>query len=89
MGACVDARLSEARLFGSYARNEETEGSDVDVLFVVADLTESDRTAIIEEAVRAGRGAISPLILSVTQLDNLRARELLLAQDLDLQGFSA
>jgi Nucleotidyltransferase domain len=85
----LGTRLSEVRLFGSYARNEETEGSDIDVLFVVADLTESDRNAVIEGAVQPGRGAISPLILSVAQLENLRAGELLIAQDLDLQGIPA
>jgi len=37
---------------------------------------------------RAGGILLSPLILTKAQLDSLRARELLIAQDLDREGIT-
>jgi predicted nucleotidyltransferase len=49
----VDAlgdRVSEVRLFGSYARGEELPGSDVDVLVVLEDREEGDQGKILSIA---------------------------------------
>ncbi len=81
-------RLHKLVLFGSYARNQFDEESDVDVLVLVDDLGPDDRNRIIDAAVRHSTSDIvlAPLILTVRQLDSLRARELLIAQDIDREG---
>ena len=42
------ARLREVRLFGSAARGEMNEDSDVDVLVVLDDMTVADRNAVFD-----------------------------------------
>jgi hypothetical protein len=86
--ALLGPRLREVRLFGSYARSQFNDMSDVDVLILVEQLSEGDRERIVEAVVRAGGILLSPLILTVAQLDSLRARELLIAQDLDREGIT-
>ena len=49
----VDAlgdRVSEVRLFGSYARGDELPGSDIDVLVVLEDRKEGDQAEILDIA---------------------------------------
>ena len=49
----VDAlgdRVSEVRLFGSYARGDELPGSDIDVLVVLEDRREGDQAEILDIA---------------------------------------
>jgi uncharacterized protein len=88
VAALLGTRLREVRLFGSYARSQATDESDVDVLLLVDRLDEGDRNRILEAVVLAGGILLSPLILTVAQLDSLRARELLIAQDLDREGIT-
>ena len=88
VAALLGPRLREVRLFGSYARGQFTDVSDVDVLILVERLDEGDRERIVEAVVRAGGIILSPLILTTAQLDSLRARELLIAQDLDREGIT-
>jgi predicted nucleotidyltransferase len=88
LAALLGPRLREVRLFGSYARGEPTGESDVDVLVLVERLEEGDRDRIVEAVFDAGGALFAPLVLTVEQLDRLRARELLIAQDLDLQGIT-
>jgi hypothetical protein len=84
-------RLQKLILFGSYARNQFDEDSDVDVLVLLETLSPGERERIIDEAVRCSTGDIvlSPLILTTAQLDALRARERLIAQDIDREGIAA
>lgn len=49
----VDAlgdRVSEVKLFGSYARGDELFGSDIDVLIVLEDRKEGDQAEILDIA---------------------------------------
>jgi predicted nucleotidyltransferase len=87
--AIFGKRLREIRLFGSYARGEAHEDSDIDVLVLVDGLTD------LEIGVVAGEVApilietglpIAPLPMSTERLENLRRAERLLARDLDEEG---
>ena len=84
----LGSELREIRLFGSYARGQFDDESDVDVLAVADVVTTEQRNAIIDAAVLAapGRPSLSPLVLTMAQLEQLRARELILATDLDREG---
>jgi predicted nucleotidyltransferase len=85
-------RLSEVVLFGSWARGEAGDESDVDVLVVVADLTESERRDVLDLAydvalIRSDEPIVlSALALSTSQVASLRARERLLLREIDRQG---
>jgi predicted nucleotidyltransferase len=88
LAAILGDRLRPLVLFGSYARNQHDEESDVDVLVLVEELRPGDRDRIIEAAVRCSTADVilAPLILTVAELDDLRTRELLIAQDIDREG---
>jgi uncharacterized protein len=84
-------RLRDVRLFGSYARGEADEDSDVDVLVLVDGLTD------LEIGTAAGEAApvildyklpIAPLPMSTERFEELRRRERLLARDIDAEGIS-
>jgi predicted nucleotidyltransferase len=82
-------RFRELRLFGSYARGEATEHSDVDVLVIVDGLTEMERLTVVDEAtaVMLETGlCLAPLPLSRDKLEELRRRERALARTLDEEG---
>ena len=84
-------RLVEACLFGSYARGEAWEESDVDVLVVVEGSTRADRQEIVALASDTGLSddscvVISPLVRSPEQLEELRRLERRLIQDIDREG---
>jgi uncharacterized protein len=87
--AIFGERLRELRLFGSYARGEAGEDSDIDVLVLVDGLTD------LEIGVAAGEVAyiaietglpLAPLPMSTDRLELLRRSERLLARDLDEEG---
>jgi hypothetical protein len=90
VAALVGPRLREVRLFGSYARNHQNDESDVDVLILVDGLQPTDVDAIVDAISLLGMDGLvlSPLVISVAQLDALRARERLIAQDIDREGIS-
>jgi predicted nucleotidyltransferase len=70
-------RLREVRLFGSYARNQFDDESDVDVLILATSLQPGERQRVVNAALAlTGRGVI------------LRAREKLIAQDIDREGIT-
>ncbi len=85
-------RLREVVLFGSQARGDVHEESDVDVLVVVDDLTESERRAAIDLAYDANAAerevwvGISPLVYSTEQATDLRGRERLIMRDISKDG---
>ncbi len=82
-------RLLEARLFGSRARGDGNDQSDVDVALVVTPMNSSLRREIQDFAYDVGleRGVLlAPLLLEDQQLAHLRARERLIAADLDREG---
>lgn len=86
------ARLREVVLFGSYARGTAHEESDVDVLVVIDDLTEPERTEVIDMSCAAedreddGWVGLSPLPLSTAQAADQRARGRLLFRDIEREG---
>ncbi|MCC6558809.1 MAG: nucleotidyltransferase domain-containing protein [Polyangiaceae bacterium] len=82
-------RLRELRLFGSYARGEAHEDSDVDVLVLVDGLTDLEIGVVADHATYTmiDTGVpISPLPMSTERLEQLRRGERLLARDLDTEG---
>jgi predicted nucleotidyltransferase len=85
-------RLVQLTLFGSYARGEARTDSDVDVAVV---LDRIDRH--VDRALPAELAAdlilehglvITPLVLSVSELEFLHQREDLLAENLDREGIA-
>jgi predicted nucleotidyltransferase len=82
-------RLRELRLFGSYARGEAHEDSDVDILVLVDGLTDREIGLVSDEATRvliATGFPLAPLPMSTAELEALRRGERLLARDLDAEG---
>lgn len=89
--AVLGARLREIRLFGSYARGDWDEESDVDVLILTEDLEAGERERLIGVTVSvscAGGPWVSPLLLTVERLEELRADEKIIAKDLDREGIT-
>lgn len=84
----LGSRLRDVRLFGSYARGEFTDESDVDVLILLDRVEAADSDAIVATVLAAGGIIISPLIFGEAELQRLRDREKLIAQDLDREGIS-
>src|SRR4051812_39780153 len=84
-------RLEDVRLFGSFARGEAHEESDVDVLVVVKGLTDAELGLAAGEvaAVIATTGLpLAPLPISSERLAGLRAQGRALARELDAEGIS-
>lgn len=83
-------RLLELRLFGSVARGEAREDSDVDVLVVLDEIrSHSERSRAIDTAYDAGAShllVLSPLVLGANELRDLRRWETGIAQSLDRDG---
>jgi hypothetical protein len=74
------------------APSRQNDESDVDVLILVDGLQPSEVDAIVDAISLLGMGIdgliLSPLVISVAQLDALRARERLIAQDIDREGIT-
>ncbi len=84
-------RLRVVRLFGSYARGEANEDSDVDVLVLIDDLTDREIGLAAGEvaAVIMSTGLpLAPLPMSIERFDELRRRERELAREIDVEGIS-
>lgn len=85
-------RLCEVVLFGSYARGDADEDSDVDVLVVVDDLTEPERRDIFElaHAVDATDSdawvGLSVIAHGTAQAEAMRRAERRLYRDIDGEG---
>lgn len=85
-------RLLELRVFGSVARGEADDDSDVDVLVVLDRITShAERVAPMELAADVGlpRGlVVQALVLSQDELALQRRRETALAEALDRDGIT-
>jgi hypothetical protein len=84
LDARLGARVREVVLFGSHARGNASEKSDVDVYVVVDDATHEDRIAIFDIAYDVDATApggddgwvgIEPIVHSTAQAADMRARE--------------
>jgi len=87
--ALLGSRLREIRLFGSYARGDQDDDSDADVLILTESLEAGEREKLVDitfEASLGGRPWLSPLILTVAKLDELREDEKIIAKDLEHDG---
>lgn len=83
------SRLRELRLFGSRARGEGHEESDLDVLVVVDGLTGPERAAVLAHGGRlldAHDVMVSPLPLTSDRWEELRAGNRLLAREIERDG---
>ena len=89
--ACFGSRVAHLVLFGSQARGEATEDSDVDVLVVIDQLSSTDAReidAMVGDILTRTDVLLSPLLLSVARFDELRARERRLVAEIDREGIS-
>jgi uncharacterized protein len=88
------ARLEEYVLFGSVARGEATEESDIDVLVVIAELTAEEKDEILETSYRSALDAdgewapLIPLVMSARHARELRERERLIMQEIAQDGIA-
>ncbi len=82
-------RLKEARLFGSFARGEANEDSDVDVLVLVEQLTRDDKIAAItlaSEILLSDGVSIQCLAMGPAEFERLLALETGFARDIMSEG---
>ncbi len=86
----LGAQLRSVVLFGSVARGQMSEESDVDLLVLVEAKNDQTVRLVVDAAVKImlARPALvlSPLVLTTGQFDELRARERRLACDIDREG---
>ena len=85
------ARLREIRLFGSFARGDANEESDIDVLVLIDDLSGLEAGQAMGEAshiIVETHLPLSPIAMSTEHFDSLRRGERLLAREIDEQGIS-
>jgi predicted nucleotidyltransferase len=82
-------RVADLRVFGSYARGDWREGSDLDVAIVVAGLTEPERRQVFDlawDVYTRTLVRISPLALSDREWGTMLAREHRIALDIEREG---
>lgn len=85
------ARVAEIVLFGSYARGDANDESDVDVLIVLDDLSDEEALEIVDVATAIKLASIdwvglSPLVLSRAQVVELRRSGRALWRDIAAEG---
>ena len=90
LGELFGPKLHQVRLFGSYARNQFDDESDVDVLVLTDPISVEEHDVAFSALLGiSGDGIyLTPLFLTVAELDRLRAREKILAQDIDREGIT-
>ncbi len=83
-------RLAEVRIFGSYARGEAHEESDVDCLVLIEDLSADDSRAVTDLTGdltwQVGGVVISPLVMSPAAFAAWTARERRTALEIEREG---
>jgi predicted nucleotidyltransferase len=82
-------RLVYLVLFGSHARGEATEDSDVDILVVIDNLTTGDARdvdAVVGDILTSTGVLLSPFVLSTARFAELRARERRLVAEIEREG---
>lgn len=85
------ARLETVKLYGSYARGDQHEESDMDVLALVRGLTHDEKVEAIgigtEVSLETGAW-LAPLVMDPVAFDKLRQLEARLALDIDREGIA-
>ena len=88
--ARFESRLLSVRLFGSYARGEAHEDSDVDCLVLLDRVELADDRAVTDLAGdltwQIGGVVISPLVMSEAVFESWKARERRTALEIDRDG---
>jgi predicted nucleotidyltransferase len=86
----LGVELKAARLFGSRARGEGHEYSDLDVALIVgAGSRRAYRHRLSDLAFDVGLAhgvELAPLVIEQSQLEELRSRERRIAHDIDVEG---
>jgi hypothetical protein len=85
------ARLRDVRLFGSRARGEGHEGSDLDVLAVVDDLTHRERREVWDrtgDVMTQDDVIVGGMTLSTAAWQDLQARELRIVGEIERDGIA-
>jgi predicted nucleotidyltransferase len=88
----LPGRVCKMVLFGSHARGEANEDSDVDVLVVLDRATHAERARAIDAGGLVGLELllpIAPLVLTQAGWDELAARERLLVSEIARDGLAA
>lgn len=83
------ARVVELTLFGSRARGEGNEDSDVDVLVAIDDVTSGEARDIAHlcgDLLTEHDVIVSPFVLATARLEELRRRERLIAREIRRDG---
>jgi predicted nucleotidyltransferase len=89
--AFLGARVRELKLFGSRARGDSHEDSDIDVCVVIDDLDWKEKHSvwgIAGEILTDHDVLLSPLVMSTAHMAHLRARELLIAREIAAEGIA-
>jgi predicted nucleotidyltransferase len=87
--AAFGGRLRDVRLFGSYARGEASEDSDVDVLVLVDELAPAEIAAVSDAATKialATGAALAPLPMASERYAHLAATGRALAVEIERDG---
>lgn len=88
--ARFESRLIEVRLFGSYARGEAHEDSDVDCLVLLGSVAPADERAAANLAGdltwQIGGPVISPLVMSTSAFAAWKDRERRTALEIEREG---
>lgn len=85
------ARVRELTLFGSRARGQGDEDSDVDVLVAIDDVTSSEARDIAHfcgDMLTAHDVILAPFVLASARLEELRRRERLIAREIQRDGIA-
>ena len=83
------ARLRELKLFGSRARGDSHEESDLDVAIVVDDLAASEAREVgyfSGDLLTEFCVVVSPFVVSTAHMDHLRTRERAIAFEIERDG---
>lgn len=89
--ALVGNRLIQLTLFGSRARNQAGEDSDLDLLVVIRDLKREEKGAILDMTcdLQLDSGvALSPLVVSEEHFNKLTSLERRIAREIQAEGIA-
>jgi predicted nucleotidyltransferase len=88
----LPGRLQKLVLFGSWARGEAHEDSDLDVLVVLARANARERASVIDLGAYVGLDAglpVTPLVLTEEEWKDLTRRERGLPAEIEREGIDA
>jgi|SRR5436309_8545817 len=89
--AILGPELKDARLFGSRARGEGDQYSDIDIALIVATPARARRHALYDLAYDIGLAAgveLAPLVLDEQRFQTLKERERAIALDIEREGIA-